>query len=83
MILETVPTNMVTVLIKNNRVLSVIFLEVVTRFCINKVENQILVVKKLLTYINNIIIVLLNFVVFKFTPIVVLPLVSRTLRCMV
>lgn len=75
-ILEYVSNDIDTVLITNSRVLSVVFLGVVTGFCINKLGEQILVVKKLLTNINNIITVFLNFVIFNFTPIAMLALVS-------
>ena len=74
-ILEYVSNDIDTVLITNSRVLSVVFLGVVTGFCINKLGEQILVVK-LLTNINNIITVFLNFVIFNFTPIAMLALVS-------
>lgn len=77
-ILDAVPNNIGTVLITNGRVLSVVFLGVVTGLCINKLGDQILVVKKLLIDINNIITEFLNYVIYNFTPIAVFALVSRT-----
>lgn len=77
-ILDAVPNNIASVLITNGRVLSIVFLGVVVGLCINELGDKILIIKKLLTDINNIIIVFLNFVIFKFGPIAVFVLITRT-----
>ncbi|MEG0856064.1 MAG: dicarboxylate/amino acid:cation symporter [Terrisporobacter sp.] len=77
-ILDAVPSNIGTVIITNGRVLSVVFLGVVIGLCINKLEGEILIVKKLLIDINNIITVFLNFVIYNFGPIAVFVLITRT-----
>ena len=77
-ILDAVPNNIGTVLITNGRVLSIVFLGVTVGLCINELGDKLLVFKKLLTDINNIILVFLNFVIFKFGPIAVFVLITRT-----
>lgn len=77
-ILDAVPNNIGTVLITNGRVLSIVFLGVTVGLCINELDDKLLVFKKLLTDINNIILVFLNFVIFKFGPIAVFVLITRT-----
>ena len=77
-ILDAVPNNIGTVLITNGRVLSIVFLGVTVGLCINELGDKLLVFKKLLTDINNIILIFLNFVIFKFGPIAVFVLITRT-----
>ena len=77
-ILDAVPNNIGTVLITNGRVLSIVFLGVTVGLCINELGDKLLVFKKILTDINNIILVFLNFVIFKFGPIAVFVLITRT-----
>lgn len=77
-ILDAVPNNIGTVLITNGRVLSVVFLGVVVGLCINKLEGEIHIVKKLLIDINNIITVFLNYVIYNFGPVAVFVLITRT-----
>ena len=77
-ILDAVPNNIGTVLITNGRVLSIVFLGVTVGLCINELGDKILVFKKLLQDINNIILVFLNFVIFKFGPVAVFVLITRT-----
>lgn len=77
-LIDAIPNNITSVLNTNSRVLSVVFLGVVTGLCINKLGDEILVIKKLLTDINNIINVFLNFIIYNFGPIAVYALISRT-----
>lgn len=77
-ILDAVPNNIGTVLITNGRVLSIVFLGVTVGLCINELGDKLLVFKKILTDINNIILVFLNFVIFKFGPLAVFVLITRT-----
>ena len=77
-ILDAVPNNIGTVLITNGRVLSIVFLGVTVGLCINELGDKLLVFKKILTDINNIILVFLNFVIFKFGPVAVFVLITRT-----
>lgn len=77
-IIDAVPNNITSVFSTNGRVLSVVFLGVVTGLCINKLGNEILIIKKLLIDINNIITVFLNFVIYKIGPIAIFVLITRT-----
>lgn len=77
-ILDAVPNNIGTVMTTNNRVLSIVFLGVVVGLCINQLGDKIIVIKNLLNDINNIILVFLNFVIYKFGPIAVFVLITRT-----
>lgn len=77
-ILDAVPNNIGTVMVTNGRVLSIVFLGVVVGLCINQLEDKILVLKNILQDINNIIVVFLNFVIFKFRPVAVFVLITRT-----
>ena len=77
-ILDAVPNNIGTVLITNGRVLAVVFLGVVMGLCINKLEGEILIIKKLFIDLNNVITVFLNYVIYNFGPIAVFVLISRT-----
>ncbi len=77
-ILDAVPNNIGSVTSTNSRVLSIVFLGVVVGLCINQLGDKIQVVKKLFQDINNIIIEFLNFVIFKFGPIAVFVLITRT-----
>ncbi|MGL4373972.1 MAG: dicarboxylate/amino acid:cation symporter, partial [Turicibacter sp.] len=77
-ILDAVPNNIASVMSTNTRVLSVVFLGAITGICMNALGEEILVLKKLLTDINHIINVFLNFIIFKFGPIAVFILITRT-----
>ena len=77
-ILDAVPNNIGTVMVTNGRVLSIVFLGVVVGLCINQLGDKILVLKNILHDINNIIVVFLNFVIFKFGPVAVFVLITRT-----
>lgn len=77
-IIDAIPNNITSVFSTNGRVLSVVFLGAVSGLCINKLGDEILIIKKLLIDINNIITVFLNFVIYKIGPIAVFVLITRT-----
>lgn len=77
-LIQAVPNNIFSVFTSNSMVLSIVFLAVVTGLCINKLGNEILVLKKLLQDINNIITIFLNFVINKLGPIAIFVLIART-----
>ena len=77
-LVDIIPNNISTVLSDNSRVLSIVFLAVVTGLSINTLGEKISVLKNLLEDINKIITVFLNFVINKFTPIAVFILITRT-----
>lgn len=77
-IIDAVPNNITSVFSTNGRVLSVVFLGAVTGLCINKLGDEILIIKKFLIDINNIITIFLNFVIYKIGPIAVCVLIIRT-----
>ncbi|MGL5577388.1 MAG: dicarboxylate/amino acid:cation symporter, partial [Sarcina sp.] len=75
---QAIPSNITAVFSENGRVLSVVFLAVVTGLCINKLGEEIKILKKLLEEVNKIITVFLSFVITKFGPIAVFVLITRT-----
>lgn len=77
-LIEAVPSNIVSVFSTNGRVLAVVFTAVATGLCINQLGNKAKYVKGLLEDINNIINVFLNYVIVKFSPIAVFILIVRT-----
>lgn len=77
-LVQAVPNNIIGVFSENGRILAIVFLAVVTGLCINKLENEIQVLKKLLEDINKIITVFLSFVITKFGPFAIFVLITRT-----
>ena len=75
---QTIPNNIASVFTQNGRVLSIVFLAVVTGLCLNKLEDKIEVLKKLLEEINSIITLFLSFVITKFGPAAIFVLITRT-----
>ena len=75
---QTIPNNIASVFTQNGRILSIVFLAVVTGLCLNKLEVQIQVLKKLLEDVNQIITLFLSFVITKFGPIAIFVLITRT-----
>lgn len=75
---QTIPNNIASVFTQNERILSIVFLAVVTGLCLNKLEGQIQVLKKLLEDVNQIITLFLSFVITKFGPIAIFVLITRT-----
>lgn len=76
--IDAIPNNITHVFSTNGRVLSVVFLAVVTGLCINTLGEKINYLKGLLEDINNIINVFLNFIILKFSPAAVFILIVRT-----
>lgn len=77
-LVQAIPSNITSVFSENGRILSVVFLAVVTGLCINNLGEQIQVLKKILEDINKIITVFLTFVITKFGPIAIFVLITRT-----
>lgn len=75
---QTIPNNIASVFTQNGRILSIVFLAVVTGLCLNKLEGQIQVLNKLLEDVNQIITLFLSFVITKFGPIAIFVLITRT-----
>ena len=77
-ILDAVPNNIGNAFTQNGKVLSIVFLAVVTGLIIHKLEDEIEVLKKLLVELNKMITVFLGFVITKFGPIAIFVLITRT-----
>nr|WP_307989078.1 dicarboxylate/amino acid:cation symporter [uncultured Niameybacter sp.] len=77
-ILDAVPNNIGNAFTQNGKVLSIVFLAVVTGLIIHKLEDEIEVLKKLLVEVNKMITVFLGFVITKFGPIAIFVLITRT-----
>lgn len=77
-LVQAIPSNITSVFSENGRILSIVFLAVVTGFAINKLNDQIEVLKKLLEDINKIITLFLTFVITKFGPYAIFILITRT-----
>lgn len=77
-LVQAIPNNITSVFSENGRILSIVFLAVVTGFSINKLNDQITVLKKLLEDINKIITLFLSFIITKFGPFAIFILITRT-----
>ncbi|MGL5149792.1 MAG: dicarboxylate/amino acid:cation symporter [Clostridium sp.] len=77
-LVQAIPSNITSVFSENGRILAVVFLAVSTGLCINKLGDEIKVLKKILDEINKIITVFLSFVITKFGPIAIFVLITRT-----
>ncbi|SCJ32983.1 Glutamate-aspartate carrier protein [uncultured Clostridium sp.] len=75
---QTIPNNIASVFTQNGKILSIVFLAVVTGLCLNKLEDQIQVLKKLLEDVNKIITLFLSFVITKLGPMAIFVLITRT-----
>lgn len=75
---QAIPNNITSVFTDNSRVLSIVFLAIVTGLCINSLGEQILILKNLLQDINKIITTFLTFVITKFGPFAIFVLITRT-----
>ncbi|MGL5416500.1 MAG: dicarboxylate/amino acid:cation symporter [Clostridium sp.] len=75
---QAIPSNITSVFSENGRVLSVVFLAIATGLCINKLEDEIKVLKKILEEVNKIITVFLSFIITKFGPFAIFVLITRT-----
>lgn len=77
-ILEAVPNNITGAFTQNGKVLSIVFLAVITGLIIHKLEDEIVIIKKALEELNKMITVFLGFVITKFGPIAIFVLITRT-----
>lgn len=77
-IIQAVPNNITSVFTSNSNILAIVFLAVITGLCLNHLNEEINVLKKLLEEVNQIITVFLNFLITKFGPFAVFVLISRT-----
>lgn len=79
-ILNIIPSNIFSTFTVNSSVLAVVFLAVATGLCMNLLgEEKTSTFKKLITEINEIVVVFLNYVVTKFGPIAIFCLLVRTM----
>lgn len=77
-ILESIPHNVFNVFSTNSRILSIVFLAVVTGICVNAMSEEDSIVYKFLFEINRIVSIFLTFVINKFSAAAVFFLISRT-----
>lgn len=77
-LVQAVPNNITSVFSENGRILAVVFLAVITGLSINKLGDQITMLKKLLEEVNKIITIFLTFIITKFGPIAIFVLITRT-----
>ena len=77
-ILEAVPNNIAGAFTQNGKVLAIVFLAVVTGLIIHKLEDEIVIIKKILVELNKMITVFLGFVITKFGPVAIFVLITRT-----
>lgn len=77
-LIQAIPNNITGVFSDNGRVLSIVFLAVSCGLCINKLGDEIQVLKKLLEDVNKVITTFLTFVITKFGPIAIFVLITRT-----
>lgn len=78
-ILNAVPSNITSVFASNTSVLAIVFLAVCLGLCMNVLgEEKTSTIKKLITEVNDIVVVFLNYVVTKFGPIAIFVLLTRT-----
>lgn len=78
-ILNAVPSNITSVFASNTSVLAIVFLAVCLGLCMNVLgDEKTCTLKKLITEVNDIVVVFLNYVVTKFGPVAVFMLLTRT-----
>lgn len=78
-VLNVVPSNITAVFSSNTSVLAIVFLAVSLGLCMNVLgEEKTSSLKKLITEVNDIVVVFLNYVVTKFGPVAIFVLLSRT-----
>ncbi|QVK19650.1 dicarboxylate/amino acid:cation symporter [Mycoplasmatota bacterium] len=77
-IVNAIPSNILSAFSTNGSIIAVVFVAIVTGLAINTLNDKILVLKKLLEDINQIIVVFLNIVISKFGPIAIFVLLTRT-----
>ncbi|MGL5351993.1 MAG: dicarboxylate/amino acid:cation symporter [Clostridium sp.] len=77
-LVQAIPNNITDAFSQNGKILSVVFVAVVTGLCINSLGDEISILKKVLEDINKIITVFLTFVISKFGPVAIFVLITRT-----
>ncbi len=78
-VLNIVPNNIATAFGSNTAVLSIVFLAVAVGLCMNALPaEKTELLKKLITEVNDVVVVFLNYVVSKFGPIAIFVLLTRT-----
>lgn len=77
-LVQAIPNNIASAFSSNGNILAIVFLAVVTGLCLNKLNNQIQVLNKLLEDVNKIITLALTFIITKFGPIAIFVLITRT-----
>ena len=78
-ILNIVPSNITAVFSTNTSVLAIVFLAVSLGLCMKAVgDEKSATLKKLITEVNDIVVVFLNYVVTKFGPFAIFVLLART-----
>ena len=78
-VLNMVPSNITAVFSSNTEVLAIVFLSVSLGLCMNVLgEEKTGTLKKLITEVNDIVVLFLNYIVTKFGPVAVFMLLSRT-----
>lgn len=78
-VLNIVPSNIVSVFGNNTSVLAIVFLAVSLGLCMNVLgEEKTATIKKLVQELNDVVVVFLNYVVTQFGPIAIFVLLSRT-----
>lgn len=79
MVLNVIPSNIVTAFGSNNAVLSSVFLAVAVGLSMNVLgESRTATLRRLLGEVNDVVVVFLNFVVTTFAPFAVFVLLTRT-----
>ena len=79
MVLNVIPSNIVTAFGSNNAVLSSVFLAVAVGLSMNVLgESRTSTLRRLLGEVNDVVVVFLNFVVTNFAPFAVFVLLTRT-----
>ncbi|MBQ5869190.1 MAG: dicarboxylate/amino acid:cation symporter, partial [Lachnospiraceae bacterium] len=78
-VLNAVPSNIVSTFSSNSAVLAIVFIAVALGLSMNHLgEERTATLKKLLQEINDVVVVFLNYVVTKFSPVAVFMLLTRT-----
>lgn len=78
-VLNIIPSNIITAFGSNGAVLSAVFLAVATGLSMNALgESRTATMRRLLGEVNDVVVVFLNFIVSKFAPFAVFVLLTRT-----
>lgn len=77
-IINIIPYNIVDSISSNNNILSVVLIAVIIGICINKIGIESNYIKELLTTINNIVNLYMNFIINKISPIAIFCMITRS-----